>query len=287
MSFSSPVINQPPQSSPDLSVILPCYCTASLALRSASELATFLADSPLTWEIIIVDDGGGDFSHDSLSRGNSIRLLKLPHNLGKGAAVRAGMLAASGRVRIFTDVDLPYDPDLLLVIAEYIQHHGFHLVIGDRTLPGSSYPLNVGWQRRLASALCSTLVGTMVTGGFFDTQCGLKGFRGDVAEAIFSHTRIDRFAFDVEVIYLALYHRLDIKRIPVQLRNNETSSVRLLPDAARMLCDILSIKSHQVRGAYQCPELQETLTREFEQVRTNSRQARIKVKNSGSTWEGS
>ncbi len=259
-------------SPPDLSVILPCYRAAALARHSVSELTSFLADRRLTWEIIVVDDGGGDFSGDALSHDNSVRLLKLPHNQGKGAAVRAGMLAASGRVRIFTDVDLPYDLELLPVMAEYIQHHSFHLVVGDRTLPGSSYPLDVGWQRRMASTLCSTLVGTMVTGGFFDTQCGLKGFRGDVAEAIFRKSRIDRFAFDVEVLYLALLYRLDIKRLPVQLRNNETSSVRLLRDATRMLGDILSLKYHQVRGAYQCPELEQIVTREFEQVRANSAQ---------------
>jgi hypothetical protein len=111
----------------------------------------------------------------------------------------------------------------------------------------------------------------MVTGGFFDTQCGLKGVRGDVADTLFALQRLERFAFDVEVIYLALYHRLDIKRIPVRLRNNETSSVRLLRDSARGVLDVFRIKYHQVRGDYESAALAALVRDEFAEVqRTGS-----------------
>src|SRR5687767_9668281 len=96
---------------PELSIVLPCYRAASLAARSVAALEAFLSAGTLSWEIIVVDDGGGDFDADWPVDGR-IRLVRLPANRGKGAAVRAGMRAAKGGVRIFTDVDLPYDLDL-------------------------------------------------------------------------------------------------------------------------------------------------------------------------------
>jgi dolichyl-phosphate beta-glucosyltransferase len=176
------------------------------------------------------------------------------------------MLASRGRVRVFTDVDLPFELEPILTSACFITERGFHLAIGDRTLPGSSYALDVGWRRRLASGIFSKLVGIFLTGGFFDTQCGFKAFRGDVAEGLFGVSRIDRFAFDVELLYVALLYRTDIKRIPVQLHNNETSVVRLLQDSLRMLLDVGKIRLFAWRGAYRSPALAKTVADDFAEV---------------------
>lgn len=252
---------------PDLSIILPSHKDARSACRSAAEVKAFFSSRSLSWELLIVDDGGGDFGNEDF-RDSPIEVIRLQRNRGKGAAVRTGMLAARGRVRIFTDADLPYGLELFPLIAEYILVRGFHAVIGDRTLPGSSYALDVGLRRRVASSVFSTLVGTLVTGGFFDTQCGLKGFRGDVADALFNISRINRFAFDAELIYLCLFHGLDIKRIPVQLQKNETSSVRLLRDSARMFVDTLGIKRNQLDGAYESTVLREIVSTDYDGLRS-------------------
>ncbi len=260
---------------PDLSVILPCYRTAQLARRSVDELSTALEDYGLTWEVIVVDDGGNDFHEGNRLGSAHARLLQHPENRGKGAAVRTGMLAATGHVRIFTDVDLPFGTDLIPVITAYLRDGPFHVVIGDRTLPGSSYHHATEWGRRAASAVFTGFVGTIVTGGFFDTQCGLKGIRGDVADVLFPILQLDRFAFDVELVYVALKHRLDIKRIPVKLLNNETSSVRLLRDSVRSVVDVLSIKVNQLNGRYDSPTLDDIVRRDFEAARDASTRARV------------
>ncbi|MGQ0538668.1 MAG: glycosyltransferase [Gemmatimonadaceae bacterium] len=247
---------------PEISVVLPCYRSAPIARRSVTALQAFLEASGRTWEIVVVDDGGGDFA-GSLSADKRVRLVVLPSNRGKGAAVRAGMLAARGRVRIYSDVDPLYSPDLFLVIADYVLRRGFHMVVGDRTLPDAKYAAAIAWQRRWASALFSTFVGKLVTGGFFDTQCGLKGMRADVAELIFGSTRIDRFAFDVEVLYLALIARIDVKRIPVRLINNETSSVHVGRDSLRMLYDVFRMKYYRMRGSYRTRALAEVVSADF------------------------
>ena len=260
---------------PSLSVVLPCFRSAPLAESSASRLSEFLTNAGLTYEIVIVDDGGGDFGPDAFSDRDDVRLVRLDRNRGKGAAVRAGMLAASGDVRVFTDVDLPYDLDLILVMRECIRAQGYHFVIGDRTLLGSAYAEVTSAKRRAASALFSAFVGRLVTGGFFDTQCGLKAIRGDLADLMFPLQQIDRFAFDVELVYLALKHRLDIKRIPVQLRNNQTSTVRLFRDSARGVTDVFRIKYHQVRGHYRDEAIERLLHAEFVAMRQRTVDATI------------
>jgi dolichyl-phosphate beta-glucosyltransferase len=248
---------------PELSVVLPSYRDAVRALASAEELASYLEGTRISWEIILVDDGGGDFSHEprvpTASRGR-VSLIRLPENRGKGAAVRAGMLAATGRCRVFTDADLPFELALFPLTVEYVLGRRFHMVVGDRTLPTSRYQLKVDLARRLASFAFSRFANHVVTGGFYDTQCGFKGFRDDVADAIFSRSIIDHFAFDVEVLYLALKYRLDIKRVPVVLRRNETSSVNLARDSSRMIRDVLRIKMHQMAGHYAIEKMRDLLS---------------------------
>jgi dolichyl-phosphate beta-glucosyltransferase len=257
---------------PELSVVLPCYRSAALAARSVARLDAYLRDAGLSAEIIVVDDGGGDFPDPPWDPTYRARLLTLPRNRGKGAAVAAGMRAARGSVRVFTDVDLPYDLELLPVIAAYVRDQGFHVVIGDRTLPDSVYLTDLSLRRRAASALFSQFVGRVVTGGFFDTQCGLKGMRGDVADELFRLQRLDRFSFDVELVYLALKHKLDIKRIPVQLRNNETSTVRLMRDASQGVVDVFRIKWHQLRGDYRSPVLEGIVRQDYRRTVESTQQ---------------
>lgn len=219
-----------------------------------------------TYEIIVVDDGAGDCASAIGSmvagKGASIRVITLPVNRGKGAAVAEGMRAASGEVRVFTDIDVPYGTTPIMVIEALIRSRGFHMVIGDRTFPQSRYETELPFGRRIASSVFSHVTATLVTGGFFDTQCGLKGFRGDVAEALFGLQTVDRFAFDVELIYLALKNGLEIKRIPVMLETKSASTVKLGSDSLRTLIDVGRIKLNQMRGAYANHHLSTLVARE-------------------------
>lgn len=237
-------------------------------MRSVEVLSSYLPGVVPSWEILVVDDGGNDFARTPLPRLPGVHLLRHGRNLGKGAAVRTGMLAARGEVRVFTDADMPYDRELLPLMAEFITRRGFHLAIGDRTLPGSRYAEATSLTRRSLSAFASRFIGTLVTGGFFDTQCGIKAIRGDVADELFRLVRIRRFAFEVEVVYLALKHGLDIKRLPVRLRRNLGSSVRPVRDAARSLADILAMKFRQMRGEYRSELLERLVASEIAALRT-------------------
>jgi dolichyl-phosphate beta-glucosyltransferase len=159
------------------------------------------------------------------------------------------MTAATGEIRAFTDADLPYGLEPLPLAVRYIRERGFHAVLGDRTLPGSAYR-SAGPLRTAISGLASFAFRTLVTGGIYDTQCGFKVFRGDVAGELFRLARIDGFAIDVELIYLLLKYRLDIKRIPVQLERNGPSSVRVIRDSAAAFRDIAEIRVRWAAGRY-------------------------------------
>tara|TARA_R110002072_G_scaffold9926_3_gene47174 strand:- start:2568 stop:3380 length:813 start_codon:yes stop_codon:yes gene_type:complete len=236
---------------PTLSVVLPSYKSAAVARANVGVLAEHLRASKIESELIIVDDGscdGGETERVATELG--CRYLQNPRNQGKGAAVRRGMLAARGRLRVFTDIDVPYELESFDRLLYYLAFKGFHFVTGDRTLEESTYYTEISLARRIASEVYSTAVGRFLAGGWFDTQCGLKGFQDHVAEDLFGVGRIDRFAFDVELFYVAVKRNYDIKRVPVQLRSNETSSVHVVRDAAVMLRDLGSIRLNQLLGAY-------------------------------------
>lgn len=240
-----------------LSVIIPSYKGAEVLRKNVPELIAYLRQKNISSEIIIVDDGSGDNGlTEKVAREMGCLFFANPQNMGKGAAVRNGMLKARGDFRIFTDVDIPFQLDAFDRFLKYLDDKEFDLVIGDRTLPGSSYFTEIPAIRKFGSNVFSFIVGRFVAGGHFDTQCGMKGFRAAAAEDIFSVSRINGFAFDVELLYISLKRNYDIKRLPVVLRCQEGSSVSVLRHGFGMLIDLNKIKWNQVRGKYKKQKVQ-------------------------------
>jgi dolichyl-phosphate beta-glucosyltransferase len=237
---------------PDVTLVLPVYNGAAYAARSAETAAELLAARCASWEVVVVDDGSLDGTADSVGTvtGEGIRLVRLETNTGKFGALKAGMREARGRCRVFTDADLPFDLAAIPYMVRLVNERGFHLVIGDRTLRESEYHDHVRPPRRLASRSFSFFVRLLVTGGLFDTQCGLKALRADVADALFPLLLDDGFAGDVELLYVALKYNLEIKRIPVRLLRSEPTTVRLLAHAGPMLASIARLKGNWEAGRY-------------------------------------
>jgi len=239
---------------PILSLVIPVYNSAGYVRSTVTTIVDAFDDLGITGEVVVVDDGSADGTLDAVPDLACVRKVALPHNAGKGAALRAGMRVAHGEVRGFTDADLPYGTEPLAYALECIRVRGFHAAIGDRTLPGSTYE-GAGALRTVVSELASFAFRTLVTGGIYDTQCGFKLFRGDVAEALFKASRIDRFAVDVELIYLLLKYRLDIKRIPVNLQGNASTTVHVFRDSFRAFVDIVRMRANWAAGRYRSPGL--------------------------------
>jgi len=248
-------------SGPALSLVMPAFNSARYVDDNVGRVLAFFDATGIDAEVIVADDGSTDGTAAAIGPDPRVRVLRLPHR-GKGAAVRAGMRAATGDIRAFTDGDLPYGLDRLPLAMRYIRDRRYHAVIGDRTLPGSDYE-STGLLRTAVSELASFAFRTLVTGGIYDTQCGFKVFRGDVAAELFRLARIDGFAIDVELIYLLLKYRLDLKRIPVVLERNAPSSVRVVRDSAIAFRDIATIRLNWASGRYRSPVLGALLQEEL------------------------
>ena len=236
----------------DISLVIPVFNGADFIADTVTSSRDFLAGRRLNFEIVVVDDGSSD---DSAARirtltDERVRLIELSSNRGKFGALTAGMTEARGACRVFTDADLPYDLEAIPYIAELVNEGGFHVVVGDRTLPESCTATQTGLSRRLSSRIFSFCVRMLVTGGLFDSQCGLKGFRADVTEAIFPLLTDPSFSGDVELLYIALKHNLSIRRIPVRLRATSTTTVRLTIHSLPMLGRILRLRHNWTSGRY-------------------------------------
>ncbi len=245
-------------SAPDLSVILPIYNADTFIEERLGALCDYLEKSGLSYEVIAVDDGSRD---DTVNRIRSMnrdrtRLVRRERNEGKFAAITAGMAECRGRCCLFTDADVPYELSAVPRMLHLIRDRGFHVVIGDRTLPGGSYTDQLGPVRRWATRLFTVFVRLLVTGGVPDTQCGLKAFRADVAHHLFPLLRERGFAGDVELLYIALKYNLAIRRLPARLVFQGRSSVRPLRDGLSMLRAVLALRGRFLTGAYASPELE-------------------------------
>ncbi|MCK9219236.1 MAG: glycosyltransferase [Bacteroidales bacterium] len=234
-----------------LSIIVPSYKSAGILRKNLPVLITYLKSQDYSFEVIVVDDGSNDHgATETVCHEMNCIFCRNKKNIGKGAAVRTGMKAARGAFRIFTDADIPYELNAIGTMLRYLDFKEFQLVIGDRKLKGSSYLTEIPELRKITSIFFTRFVGTIVTANFFDTQCGLKGFRGDVADFIFKHARINGFAFDVELLYIALKQNFEIKRIPVRLTNQEKSTVKVFRHGVGMFFDLFRIKLNNMRGYY-------------------------------------
>lgn len=235
-----------------LSVVVPAFREGDRIADTVAAIRAELADiaDQGGLEIVVVDDGSGDDTAERALGAGADQVLVLPTNRGKGAAVRAGALASRGRAVAFTDADLAYAPhhlrDALLGVEA-----GWDVVIGNRRLAASTVD-GGSVLRRSASRLVNGLASIVLLATPQDTQCGCKAFRGDVARALFARTRIDRFAFDIEVLHLAERAEWSLGQIPVQVRDTGgRSTVRGAGDLVRLLVDLARVRYWSSTGVYE------------------------------------
>jgi dolichyl-phosphate beta-glucosyltransferase len=238
-----------------LSVVLPAYREADRigdAVRSMDEeLADIAANGGL--EIVVVDDGSADGTADAALAAGADQVVVLPVNRGKGGAVRAGVLASRGRTVVFTDADLAYGPEGVRRILDQVED-GWDVAIGDRRHPETRTLSRPSRMRALGSRAINLLVFAVLLGSYRDTQCGLKGFRSDVARFIFGRARSDGFGFDIELLHLVERHQLSLIEVPVEVTNSDRSTVRAARDARRLLVDLFRMRHWAAEGRYEAAE---------------------------------
>jgi glycosyltransferase involved in cell wall biosynthesis len=199
-------------------------------------------------EIVVVDDGSRDATAE-LARKAGARVLRNPGNRGKGYSVRHGMLEAKGDWLLFSDADLSTPIDELQKLWSAVERDRAQAAIGsrdlDRSLIGVRQPLFREFGGRFFN-----LVIRVVTGlPFHDTQCGFKLFEGAAAREIFRRQLVERFGFDVEVLFIA--QRLGYRTLEVPVRWNDVAGtkVKMLGALAAFL-DPLKVRWNSIAGRY-------------------------------------
>ena len=201
-------------------------------------------------QIVVVDDGSDDDTAERAEAAGADVVLRRASNRGKGAAVRAGMLAAEGRTVAFTDADLAYPPEQLLGFLDAIEA-GWDVAVGSRQHEGTLTVVRAGRLREVGGRVVNLFTGMVLLGRYRDTQCGLKAMRSDVARLVFAHSRIDGFAFDVELFHLVERYRLTLTEVPVRVVNSSRSTVHVARDALRLLRDLFRVRAFARLGDYE------------------------------------
>jgi glycosyltransferase involved in cell wall biosynthesis len=232
---------------PPLTVLMPVYNEARTVERA---IASVLEAGELPErELIVVDDGSTDgttaIADQVAAADPRVLVVRTTRNHGKGYAVRTGIQAAQGQLVAFTDADGSYGPEQLERVVAALEQAP--VAIGARlgSQSGAGPPL-----RRLASRVFNRIMRLLLGLPFSDTQCGLKGFRRDAAEAVFQRARVDGFAFDAEALLVARRLGIEVVEVPVRAEERQGSTVRLGGDALRMLADVWKVRRAAARGAY-------------------------------------
>ena len=228
-----------------LSVVIPALQRGGPRSRrpssgSGADLAGPVGDGGL--EVIVVDDGSTDGTAEVARAAGADRVVTYHPNRGKGAAVRAGVLEATGRTIAFTDADLSYAPAQIVGLMDEVES-GWDVVVGSRKHTDTLTVVRAGRLREAGGRLVNVMTGIVLLGGYRDTQCGLKAMRSDVARLIFTHCRIDGFAFDVEIFHLVERYRLTLVEAPVEVVNSSRSTVHVIRDAGRLVVDLFRIRT--------------------------------------------
>ena len=213
-----------------LSVIIPAYNEAFRILPTLQSICASLDRRGLAYEVLVIDDASRDKTVSAVEtfriRHPTVRVITLPRHMGKGGAVRTGMLEARGVRRLLADADgaTPFQ-ELNRLEAELDQ--GADLAIGSRRLASRDPKFEViaRWHRTVLGNLFNAVVRRMGIAKILDTQCGFKLLTGAVAKDLFSVMRIDGFGFDLELLYLAQRRGYRIAEVPIHWCDQPGSKV--------------------------------------------------------------
>ncbi len=232
--------------SPLLSIVVPAYNEEIRLGASLERMIAFFNEQPYPYEILVVDDGSSDGTAQVVTEmaesSPNLKLLTYQPNKGKGHAVRYGMLRAVGERVLFCDADLatPIEEiDKLIAVLD----NGADVAIGSRDVPGSQLIKRQSAIRELGGRLINKWVQLFAVPGIHDTQCGFKLFTRAASQSIFRVCRLDNFAFDVEVLFIAIRHfGLRVVEVPIRWAHQEGSKVRPLRDGWRTVTSVLKIR---------------------------------------------
>ena len=229
----------------NLSVVVPSYNEEQRLLGTIEKIEAFLDERGDSYELILVDDGSADGTRGIMeaaaARNPAVRIQALPVNRGKGRALAEGVKVSRGAEVLVTDADLstPIEelPKLEAAIAA-----GAGVAIGSRAIKGSRIELSQPVYRVLMGKAFNLIVQAVLLPGIWDTQCGFKLFRGDIAREVFPGLTTDGFGYDPEVLYLAKKNGVRIAEVPVVWRNTAPTKVMAVRSSLDMFRHVVKVR---------------------------------------------
>jgi dolichyl-phosphate beta-glucosyltransferase len=240
---------------PNLSIVVPAYNEAERLETTLDALLEYVRNTART-ELLLVDDGSTDdtsaLAERMLRRDGSgrARLIRYPENRGKGFAVRTGLLAARAPIAAFTDADLSTPLTELPAIVEPIVRGECDLAFGSRALDRSLIGIHQPAAREFGGRVFNLVVRLATGLPFWDTQCGFKAFRMSLCRPLVTAAAIDRFGFDVGLLYVSYLAGLRLREVPVRWDHCDGSKVSAGRDALRMVNEIRTVKWRAASGLY-------------------------------------
>ena len=237
----------------NLSVIIPAYNESKRITNTVIRISKYLKEKNHDYEIIVVDDGSRDNTAEIVSELSkeyeNLSLVKNGKNKGKGYSVKNGMLHAERDYLLFSDADLSTPIEEIEKFLPWLKE-GYDVVIASRALKGSDIKIKQPFYRVFIGKTFNKIVQIIATRGIKDTQCGFKLFTKKAAKRIFPKQKLERFGFDVEILYLTKKFGFKIKEVPVIWINAEGSKVSPIKDSIDMLKDLFIIRLNDLLGKY-------------------------------------
>jgi glycosyltransferase involved in cell wall biosynthesis len=237
---------------PMVSIVVPAFNEAGRIAESVRKIESFIHQSPLWVELIVVDDGSTDNTAEVVRslNANGLRLLRNNENHGKGYTVRQGMLAAKGKYVLFTDADLSAPIEELNKLLDIAVREGADIVIGSRNLDRGYIEKHQSRLREFGGMVFNLMVRLLLGLRLHDTQCGFKLFHRERSRRLFEELTTFGFGFDPELLFLAKRNGLTIREAPVRWSHAEGSKVKFFRDGVRMFLDLVRIRWNAIAGRY-------------------------------------
>jgi dolichyl-phosphate beta-glucosyltransferase len=244
LAADAPAVNGSKRAS-HLTFVIPAYNEVGRIGPGLATLLDYVASKPFAADLILVDDNSRDgtaqYVEERVGGRLPLTILRNEPNRGKGHSVRRGMLAATGEYVMFCDADFSTpiaETDKLLDALD----RGADVAIGSRGMKDSQVTTHQPKWREIPGKLFGLMVRALALPGIRDSQCGFKFFRREAAQEIFSRVQLERWAFDVEVLYIARRLGYRTAEVPIRWINDPNTKVRLLVDGPRMVRDIMTVK---------------------------------------------
>jgi glycosyltransferase involved in cell wall biosynthesis len=240
-----------------LSLVIPAYNEAPRLSKSLHAIFDYLKQQSYDSEVIVVDDGSTDETTAVAERSfadagrTSARVIRVEPNRGKGNAVREGLLAARAPIALFSDADLSTPITETPKVVAPIRSGEYDVVFGSRALDRSLIGVHQPWRREQGGRAVNLLVRLTTGLPIWDTQCGFKAFRMDVCRPVVEAATIDRFGFDIELLYASHLAGLRLLERAVRWDHNDGSKLSPLRDGLRMLEEVWTIRTQARKGAYE------------------------------------